>query len=130
VKGGVKDLIDDPWEFGAWLDGTPDAENRGLRHMLLFLIFPDFYERIATARHKNTIAATFAHLAQESVSRDGDPPAMSLDKTLFSIRKALDFRFASNHYRARLRLLLRKMLRGETLDVLSGQREHAHLGLG
>jgi len=90
VKGGFKDLIDDPWEFGAWLEGIPDAENRGLRHMLLFLIFPDFYERIATARHKKAIASAFAHLEQESAARDGDAPAMILDKKLFSIRKALE----------------------------------------
>jgi hypothetical protein len=31
-------LIDDPWAFGNWLDGIPDAANRGFRHMILFLL--------------------------------------------------------------------------------------------
>jgi hypothetical protein len=90
TKANWKDLIEDPWGFGAWLDGIPDAQSRGLRHMILFLLFPDFYERIATARHKNTIAATFGGIAQESHTQDSDSPGVVLDKKLFSIRKILE----------------------------------------
>jgi dynein-related subfamily AAA family protein len=89
-EGWKQSFMEDPWEFGTWLDGIPDAPNRGLRHMILFLLFPDFYERIATARHKNAIAAAFAGLAQESIAQDHDSSGVVLDKSLFSIRKALE----------------------------------------
>jgi hypothetical protein len=83
-------LIEDPWEFGAWVDSFPDSSNRGFRHMILFLLFPDFYERTATARHKATIATTFSDLADELLLSPNDSPGVALDKKLLSIRKALE----------------------------------------
>lgn len=86
-------LIEDPWAFGNWLDGIPDAANRGFRHMILFLLFPDFYERTATARHKKDIAAAFSRFAKESIPQDGDSPKVTIDKTLLSIRKGLELEY-------------------------------------
>jgi MoxR-like ATPase len=83
-------LIEDPWAFGNWLDGIPDAANRGFRHMILFLLFPDFYERTATAPHKHTMATAFSGYAKESIAQDGDSPNVILDKSLFSIRKGIE----------------------------------------
>jgi hypothetical protein len=58
--------------------------------MILFLLFPDSYERIATGRHKHTIIDSLNSFAQESIVRDGDSPGVIGDKTLFSIRKGLE----------------------------------------
>jgi hypothetical protein len=58
--------------------------------MLLFLLFPDSYERTATARHKHTIATALSGYAKESIAQDGDSPNVILDKRLFSIRKGLE----------------------------------------
>jgi hypothetical protein len=87
-----QNLIEGPWAFGNWIDAIPDAPNRGLRHMILFLLFPDFYERIATAKHKSAIAAAFAGIA-ESVAHDGDSQAVALDRNVLSIRKALEEKY-------------------------------------
>jgi hypothetical protein len=83
-------LIEDPWEFGAWVDSFPDSSNRGFRHMILFLLFPDFYERTATARHKAIIVTTFSDLVDELLLSPNDSPGIVLDKKLLSIRKALE----------------------------------------
>ena len=83
-------LLKDPWAFGAWIDVIPDAPNRGLRHMILFLLFPEFYERIATVKHKNAITAAFPKFAEEVARNDDDSPGVVLDKRLLSIRKALE----------------------------------------
>jgi hypothetical protein len=58
--------------------------------MILFLLFPDFYERTATGRHKHAIVATLNSFSEESIIRDGDSPGVVVDKQLFSIRKGLE----------------------------------------
>jgi hypothetical protein len=88
-------LPKDPWAFGTWIDDIPDAPNRGFRHMILFMLFPDFYERIATARHKNSIAVALADFNQESIPPGGYSPSVVLDKTLLSIRRALEQKYPS-----------------------------------
>ena len=90
--------IDDPWTFGNWVDGIPDAENRQFRHILLFLLFPDYYERIASRRQKKEIVATFEALPgfseqKAAVLEDMDSPQVALDKRLLSIRQILEQRF-------------------------------------
>jgi hypothetical protein len=83
-------LVEDPWAFGNWLDGIPDAPNRGLRHMILFLLFPDYYERIASGRQKNLIVSTLENYAHESIASDSDSPGIAIDKKLLCIRKELE----------------------------------------
>lgn len=104
-------LLEDPWAFGTWLDGIPDAPNRGLRHMILFLLFPDSYERIATAGHKNTIVSTLNNLADESMVPDGDSPGVVIDRKLLSIRNALEQKYPSQEldfYRPPIREMWQK----------------------
>jgi 5-methylcytosine-specific restriction protein B len=38
-------LLNDGWTFGEWLRGIPEEGTRQLRHMILFLLFPDQFER-------------------------------------------------------------------------------------
>jgi len=39
-------LVKDPWKMASWMENVPDADNRQLRHMILYLLFPDEFERI------------------------------------------------------------------------------------
>ncbi|HEV3050596.1 MAG TPA: hypothetical protein VGX50_09820, partial [Longimicrobium sp.] len=55
-------LLSDPWRFGAWVDAVPGAANRQFRHMLLHLLFPEFYERVASSPHKRRIDAAFREM--------------------------------------------------------------------
>jgi len=45
----------DPWLFQEFVGGIEDAESKQLRHMLLYLLFPDHFERIASGNHKRRI---------------------------------------------------------------------------
>ena len=83
-------LIESPWTFGTWVDGIADASNRGFRHMILFLLFPDSYERIATIKHKNAIVASFVEFKDEIPQDQNDSMGVARDKRLYSIRKALE----------------------------------------
>ncbi|BDS05064.1 hypothetical protein NT6N_01040 [Oceaniferula spumae] len=52
-------LLQSPWEFSAWLDNLDDALNRLLRNVLLHLLFPDYFERIAVTTQKQRIITAF-----------------------------------------------------------------------
>ena len=52
----------DPWLFQEFVDSIEDAETKQLRHMLLYLFFPDHFERIASSNHKRRIIKAFSGL--------------------------------------------------------------------
>jgi MoxR-like ATPase len=90
-------IVDDPWGFGNWIDGIPEANKRQFRHIFLYLLFPDTYERIATKNHKKEIILRFSHLlnstADTKLSTDGDSDDVVRDKTIFAIRKVLETQY-------------------------------------
>ena len=72
----------DPWKFEAFVDGIDGADARQLRHMLLHLMFPAEFERIASSNHKRRIIDAFKGLVSDSP--DGE------DRQLLAIRKELE----------------------------------------
>lgn len=72
----------DPWRFQALVEGIDDAESKQLRHMLLHLLFPDHFERIASANHKRRVIAAFSGLVAEESDNE--------DHKLLAIRRALE----------------------------------------
>lgn len=62
----------DPWRFQEFVDSIEDAESRQLRHMLLHLLFPDRFERIASGNHKRRVFNAFSDLVDsEHQGEDG-----------------------------------------------------------
>ena len=81
-------LLDDPWNFAAWVDGQEDGRRRQFRHALLFLLFPDVFEPILSIRNKKAIVKAFAH----EIGMPSDINRMSLidlDRALPGIRERL-----------------------------------------
>jgi 5-methylcytosine-specific restriction protein B len=78
----------DPWAFQAWLDEhlqNPDGAGRTMRNILMHLLFPDAFERIAVDEDKWQIAYAFAGLV------DGlDPEEDDVDRMLFAIRSRVN----------------------------------------
>jgi 5-methylcytosine-specific restriction protein B len=85
------EALGDPWKFQVRVDDIDGAETRQLRHMLLHLVFPDHYERIASGNHKRRVLAAFQGL----VATPPDAP----DQHLLAVRRELE-----------------KLLPGEKLD--------------
>ena len=50
----------DPWSLAKWLKEQDETRTRQLRHILLYLLFPDHFEAFATATQKNIIVRAFA----------------------------------------------------------------------
>ncbi len=54
-----EELLSDPWKFAAWLDARKGSERRQLRHIFLFLLFPDSFELTVSKKHKRHIIVEF-----------------------------------------------------------------------
>ncbi|WP_334068478.1 MrcB family domain-containing protein [Burkholderia cepacia] len=80
-------LMDDGWAFDKWLRQVPDWDARQFRHMLLFLLFPDDFERIFGQNDRKTIVRHYSQRERRAVNRM-DP--VQLDRELQAIRKRLE----------------------------------------
>jgi len=80
-------LTEDGWKFDEWLRQVPDWEARQFRHMLLFLLFPDDFERIFGQNDRKTIVRHYSKRERREVNR---MDAFQLDRELQAIRKRLE----------------------------------------
>ncbi len=80
-------VLNEPWDFARWLDGREYAENRGFRHVLLFLLFPDEFEPITSSQHKRQIVHEFRRFVDLDGDQDSDPVAV--DQALVKTRDYL-----------------------------------------
>ena len=78
-----QDLLSDGWKFSEWLKNIPDGKSTQFRHMLLFLLFPDKFERVFSDKDRKNIATAFNPNLQgiEAMSPN------DLDKLLFETRQ-------------------------------------------
>jgi len=82
-------LVNDGWAFAEWIQGVPDSGNRQFRHMLLFLLFPDDFERIFGQRDRRAVIAKFSGLESRAINK---LTAVEFDRALRDIRKKLEAR--------------------------------------
>ncbi|MGJ8649503.1 MAG: AAA family ATPase [Opitutaceae bacterium] len=86
-------LLADPWAFSNWLDTASDSINQSsrlFRHILVFLLFPDEMERIASKNHKEKILECWKELAKGAPIAEKDSKLVTLDKQLLKIRQHLE----------------------------------------
>ena len=72
----------DPWLFQEVVDSIEEAESKQLRHMLLHLLFPEHFERIASGNHKRRVIKAFAGLVTAESEDD--------DRAILAIRQELE----------------------------------------
>lgn len=72
----------DPWLFQKIVDSVEDAESKQLRHMLLHLLFPEHFERIASGNHKRRVVKAFSGLVAGEPADD--------DRAILAIRQELE----------------------------------------
>ncbi|WP_177225647.1 AAA family ATPase [Variovorax sp. OK605] len=80
-------LIADGWRFAKWLSEVPDATARQFRHMLLFMLFPDDFERIFGRLDRRAVAVAFSGLSNQAVNALSP---LELDRTLRRVRSELE----------------------------------------
>jgi 5-methylcytosine-specific restriction protein B len=86
-------ILSDPWLFSDKVE-MEEHESKQLRHMLLHLLFPEHFERIASSSHKRRITSAFAGLiSDEAQAKDEDQQLLAIRKALEALlpNKKLDF---------------------------------------
>ena len=88
-----KSLVSDGWSFSTWLEDLDDSDDLDdswgrvqFRHMLLFLLFPDKFERVFSNKHRKSIAIAFNPNLQDIEGKSSS----DLDKLLLRTREKLE----------------------------------------
>ena len=84
-----KSRLADPWRFAEWLDGQDGSNHRQFRHKVLFLLFPDSFERMLTTSHKRDAVKAFSGKQAEEHNIAG-MSHLDLDRALLAIRERLE----------------------------------------
>jgi len=85
-------LLADPWAFAEWLKIVPEWEARQFRHMLLYLLFPDEFERIFGQRDRKAVVCAFSDLDARAVNA---LDAVTLDRKLREIRRTSEAKYGT-----------------------------------
>jgi len=86
-------ILNEPWEMAGWIAQIPEANSRQLRHMILYLLFPDSFERIFGSGDRKEIVGRLSEIDNLDVNT---LPQLKLDQELLSIRRALESRYGTN----------------------------------
>lgn len=79
------EIISNGWKFAEWLEqDIPESKNRQLRHMVLFLLFPDDFERIFSGSDRIDIVCAFTGKEKGQVKKLS---GWKTDRHLLDIRK-------------------------------------------
>ena len=79
-----RSFLSDGWKFAELLERIPECESRQLRHMILFLLFPDSFERVFSKLDRINIVRTFTGEERKQITKLS---AREIDRHLLSIRK-------------------------------------------
>ncbi len=85
-------LLADAWQFKSWLgENDRDGGEQMMRHILLHLLFPDEFERIASGTHKYRIVDHLRALIAEMPNTDETPVGEEdVDRALLGIRRRIE----------------------------------------
>ena len=79
-----QNLFADGWKFAEWLEIIEENDRRQFRHILLFILFPDHFERIFSGNERKNIVRCF-----HPTTNVNKLSALKIDRELNRIRKEL-----------------------------------------
>jgi 5-methylcytosine-specific restriction protein B len=80
-------ILADGWNFAEWLKQVPDWRARQFRHMILYLLFPDDFERIFGQQDRRRIALAFSGQSSQEIS---SVEPLKLDRLFRETRRKLE----------------------------------------
>lgn len=86
-------LFQNHQNFAKWLEAIPENESRQLRHMLLFLFFPDFNERIFGKNHRRSILLNLGKISNKQYAKMS---ACEIDQALLDLRKQFEAEYGTS----------------------------------
>lgn len=91
-------LLADPWRFADWLDTLPASSGRLFRHMLLYLLFPNHFERIVAIAHKRAVVQKFFAVLGRDANQVDLSNRLAVDRAIYSLRPDLQQRFNPDRF--------------------------------
>ncbi len=91
-KSTKTELLNNHHHFSEWLEQIPENENRQLRHMLLYLFFPDFHERIFGNTDRKEILVKLTDIKSAQFNKMKTREA---DEHLYQLRQAFEKEFGT-----------------------------------
>ena len=88
-----RDTLAEAWSFAGWLDGISKKDNPQLRHIIKYLVFPEYFERIASDTQKRRIVAEFH---KKDIKQVNKLSLLDVDKELYSIRQEQETKYKTN----------------------------------
>ena len=79
-----RELLSEGWKFGKWLEQIPECDQRQLRNMIMFLLFPDDFEHIFARTKRRDIVREFTGKTNAEVNKLS---ALEIDQELLNIRR-------------------------------------------
>lgn len=116
-------LLQEPWSFARWVDDIPESKHRQLRHMLLFLLFPDTFERIFSGGDRRLIVQNFTGMSRPKVRQLS---ALEMDQELARLRAAEQERKPNEKLDFYLSPL-REQWQSEEFDLKTASIEREHV---
>lgn len=86
------EILQDVWQFAEWLQTIAESGSRQLRHMLVYLLFPDTFERIFSGGERESVVRAFGGGARGKLDRMLPP---EIDKALLRIREELELEYGT-----------------------------------
>jgi 5-methylcytosine-specific restriction protein B len=86
-------LLDDYQKFSLWLEQLPENEKRQLRHMLLYLFFPEFHERVFGNTDRKEILTRCTDLTSAQFNKLKTREA---DQRLYTLRQSFENEFGTS----------------------------------
>ena len=88
-------LEEPPWDLVRWLGANVDNPNEQMpmRNAVLYLLFPDYVERVQSSPQKGRIIAAFGNQSQKNTSTN----ALTEDKVVYEIRQRLEDEHGTKH---------------------------------
>jgi 5-methylcytosine-specific restriction enzyme B len=84
-----RELLSDPWRMASWIDDLDESSGRQLRHVLLFLLFPDSFEASVTSNHKRQVVKRWYHEVGGDPSEIHRSDRVALDRAVLKIQQYL-----------------------------------------
>jgi 5-methylcytosine-specific restriction enzyme B len=76
-----REILADPWRLRDFTDQAAEHGAAGMRHIVLHLLQPDFFERISSGEHKQSIVSAYGGLVDGEIE--------DVDERLLKIREQL-----------------------------------------
>ena len=80
----------DPWSLARWFDAIKNSDRRPMRSVILYLLFPDYMERISSLQDRKRIVETFKSQIPPQFQLNDEFSSADVDRALYELRKGLE----------------------------------------